>query len=571
MKIRNDNLFLADTAGFCWGVKRAVDIAMSSANRSPKPIYTYGPLIHNPQTLLILEKLGIRVITDLENLPGKGTVIIRAHGISARERDVLSRSGLEIVDATCPKVQRIQKIISDQYRNVKRVYIYGDREHSEVKGLLGYSGNKGIVIDTGNKDAIKMEEPSIVLCQTTADKYAWEDFCRDIRKKYSNVRIYDTICDATTKRQEELRKILQEVDLMIIIGGRNSANTQRLYNISRQYSAEAVQIENPNEIDRRNIRSKDKIGITAGASTPAFVIQNTLDHIEDIKSEKSSILLRLMSYLLRLFYISDMYSALGIAGLSYLFQKWLKLGSSFTPFIILYFYYWGLLLMNHLLSTQDRVLNDYAKIDFYNRYQKPLTMISVMSIIISMGLAFLYNLMALPILISILALSYAYQRPLPGFPLKKIKASKDFVFSAALCVISSFIPFIYYEINITEIRLDYLFPFVFIFFTALIRSLIFDIRDMNRDKIFGKETLPILIGKEKTKLIIIVLSIVLYMILTYAFFTMDNEGLFYLYFPICYIILCMYLYKKRTVSKGIAFDILIETIFVALFISSLFI
>ncbi len=567
MEIKDDNLYIADTAGFCWGVKRAVDIAMDSANKKKKPIFTYGPLIHNPQTLIILKKLGINIISDIEDLPKSGTVIIRAHGISDYEKQLLCSSQLDIVDATCPKVKKIQKIIASNNKEAKKVYIFGDKEHSEVKGLLGYADNKGAVIDNENKDTCILEEPSILLCQTTADKEAWEEFCKNVSEKYNNVTVYNTICDATTKRQEELRMILRSVDLMIIIGGKNSANTRRLYNISKEYSAEAVHIENPNEIDKRIIKSSERIGITAGASTPAFVIQNTLELIQRIKNEKDNIFIKFLSYMINLFYLSDLYSSLGIAGLSFLFQKWLGLGSNLIPALTLFFFYWGLLLMNHLLSTQDRILNDYIKVDFYNRYLKPLVLLSILNISVSFILAYIYNIRSLPILGLILLLSYAYQRPVPKFTLKQIKASKDFVFSAALCILSSFIPVLYYN---ERIRIEFLFPFVFIFFIALIRSLIFDIRDMNRDKIFGKETLPILIGKEKTKAIIIVLSIVLFLILTYGIFTV-NKRLYLLYIPICYIILCMYLYKKRYISKGIAFDIFIETIFVAVFLSSIFI
>lgn len=568
MEIKDDYIYIADTAGFCWGVKRAVDIAISTANNTKGPVYTYGPLIHNPQTLVILSKLGINILEDVSNLPETGTVIIRAHGITLKEKEILCRSGLNIVDATCPKVQRIQKIITRNNDKVSNIYIYGDKDHSEVKGLLGYSNGKGIVIDKDNKDSILINSPSILLCQTTVNKKTWEDFTSINSIKYKDLKIYNTICDATTKRQEELREILRIVDYMIIIGGKDSANTQRLFNISMEYKADVIHIENPNEIDKNIIRNRKKIGITAGASTPAFVIQNTKELIQDAKRKKDNLILRSFETIIKFLYLSDIYSAIGISGLCYLFQKWLGLGDSLYPAFIIFFYYWGLLLMNHLLSTQDRILNDFVKVDFYNRYLKLLIIILGLSLSGSIILTIVYNIYSLPILICILGLSYAYQKPIHIIPIKQIRASKDFVFSAALCIISTSVPLLYFEFY--SLTLEMVFPAIFIFFTALIRSLIFDIRDMNRDKIFGKETLPILIGKDRTKRLIIILSIILYGILTFSIITI-NQRLFFLYIPICYIILCMFLYKKRIISKGIFFDFLIETIFVVVFIASMLI
>lgn len=570
MEKKGSDLYLADTAGFCWGVKRAVDIAMSTANKSKKAIYTYGPLIHNPQTLIILEKLGINILNDLNDLPRSGTVIVRAHGITLEEREKLGMSGLEIVDATCPKVKRIQKIISKNIKKAQKIYIYGDKDHSEVRGLLGYAANKGIVVDNSNKEILNISGPSILLCQTTVNKKSWEDFTNAVRKKCKDIRVYNTICDATTQRQEELRDILQIVDLMIIIGGKNSANTQRLYNISREYTHNVIHIENPNELDKKQIRGFEKIGVTAGASTPAFVIQNAMELIGDAKKEKKGSILRLSSYFIRYFYLSDIYSSIGIAGLSYMLQGWLGLGKSIFPVFTLFFFFWGLLLMNHLLSTQDRILNNFIKVDFYNRYARPLTIVSLISLSFSILLTYMHNLYSLPVLIFTLLLSYAYQKPLKFLPLKNVKASKDFVFSAAICVISTIFPLLFFnEMNITP---NILFPAIFIFFVALIRSLLFDIRDMNRDKIFGKETLPILIGKEKTEAMIYALSVILMAILSYScLFIEISSACVLLFIPIAYIFLCILLYKKGIVSKGIAYDFLVETIFMAVFISSIFI
>lgn len=266
-------IIVAKSAGFCWGVSRAFDKVMDTVKYKNGKVYTYGPLIHNPQAVEMLEKMGVGVI---EKIPDNttGTIFIRTHGLSPEEREKLRQTGAKICDATCPDVGIIQGIVRKHVRKGYHTIIVGNAEHPEVIALLGYAEGKGVAIST-SEEIRKLPgdwKKVCVVAQSTQKEDKFADLVEDIKKKYNDAVIFNTICSSTTERQEEVRELAKEVDAMVVVGGYNSANTSKLAQISREMGTPTFHIETEVELDPKVFKDYQKIGVTAGSSTPSWLI-----------------------------------------------------------------------------------------------------------------------------------------------------------------------------------------------------------------------------------------------------------------------------------------------------------
>ncbi|HID02028.1 MAG TPA: 4-hydroxy-3-methylbut-2-enyl diphosphate reductase [Desulfobacterales bacterium] len=218
-------VILAKTAGFCMGVRRAVDATMDLVKQGMGEIHTLGPLIHNPQVLQYLREHGVDILTDIPEKVS-GTIIIRAHGVPPLQEKKLVESGAMIKNATCPRVIKVQVIIKKYRQQDYFTVIIGDKNHAEVDGLLGHADSRGIVV-SNEEDvaALQISGPYIIVSQTTQDRASFARLSDMILEKFSDGRVFNTICDSTSKRQDEVRKLCGEVEAMIVVGGRSSANT----------------------------------------------------------------------------------------------------------------------------------------------------------------------------------------------------------------------------------------------------------------------------------------------------------------------------------------------------------
>ncbi len=273
-------IYIAKKAGFCMGVRRAVSLVLKALHSGIKPIYTYGPIIHNPQTLELLEKLGVRVLKNPQEGEG-GICVIRAHGITKEERKILSKK-FKIFDGTCPRVLRVQKLAEKGAKEGKTVIILGDREHAEVKGILSYAQEKGIVIENEKEaEGLPSMEKALFLAQTTQNEEKFFKIAEILKKKVKNLEVVSTICKATHHRQEEVKRLARICDLLIVIGGKFSANTRRLAEIAQNQGVSTLFIESSEEVSKNILNKYKKIGITAGASTPNWLINEVVDKLRE--------------------------------------------------------------------------------------------------------------------------------------------------------------------------------------------------------------------------------------------------------------------------------------------------
>lgn len=274
-------VIVAKSAGFCFGVKRAVDKVYEQIenNKEGRKIYTFGPIIHNEEVVKDLEKKGVIVINtkeELENLKGtNGVIIIRSHGASKEICDLITNIGLTLVDATCPFVKKIHNIV-EKNKEDKQIVIIGNANHPEVEGIKGWSSENTIVIaneEEAERFEVDITKPVCIVSQTTFNYNKFKYLVEIISKKGYDIYVLDTICNATHTRQKEAKEIASKVDEMIVIGGKHSSNTQKLYEICKKECNNTYYIQTIDDLNLDEINPDSYVGITAGASTPNNIIE----------------------------------------------------------------------------------------------------------------------------------------------------------------------------------------------------------------------------------------------------------------------------------------------------------
>ena len=281
------NVILAKSAGFCFGVKRAVDMVYKEADRGDTPIYTYGPIIHNEEVVSDLEAKGVRVIEDVDELRDapKGIVIIRSHGVGPSVYREIQKLGFEIVDATCPFVLKIHRLVEQHSRAGERIVIIGNASHPEVAGIREWSEDAQTTIIGSREEAenftVKDGKKVCIVSQTTFNYNKFQELVEIISEKGYDIIVLNTICNATEERQTEAARIAAEVDAMIVIGGRSSSNTQKLFEICKKECNNTYYIQTVKDLDLTCLKSIDNVGITAGASTPNNIIEEVQKNVRN--------------------------------------------------------------------------------------------------------------------------------------------------------------------------------------------------------------------------------------------------------------------------------------------------
>ena len=284
----------AKSAGFCWGVERAIDIARQHASGGKVPVFTDGPLIHNSQMMERLEAEGINEVGDYQsksaveiegNSKESGVMVVRAHGISPERRQYLKNIGMKFRDATCPDVGIIAGKIRMHARKGYSTVIFGDPKHPEAIGLMGYTEGKGYVV--GSEEDIDNLPPLgdkvVMVSQSTMFTFEFNELADHLRKSYPNLLVFDTICGATKDRQSDIRKLVEGgVEAIVVIGGHHSANTRKLALLAQKQNLPTYHVETVADLDMELLKGFETVGVTAGASTPDFLIDEVCEKLEAV-------------------------------------------------------------------------------------------------------------------------------------------------------------------------------------------------------------------------------------------------------------------------------------------------
>lgn len=274
---------VASVAGACYGVQRALDIAHAAAHEAEgKPVHTLGPLIHNPQVVAAFEEEGV-LVADAPKEIAAGAVILRSHGVTPEVEQDLRERGLEVVDATCPFVKNAQRYAALLIDQRYQVFLVGEHGHAEVEGTAAYARGEAIIIETLEQlKTVRIKKRAGIVVQTTQSQHFLDLVVAYLLPRTTELRVFNTICAATADRQEAAAELARNVDIMIVVGGRNSGNTNRLARISAEYCTKVYHIERADEIDPSWFSLSDSVGITAGASTPFEQIEEVRKRLQQI-------------------------------------------------------------------------------------------------------------------------------------------------------------------------------------------------------------------------------------------------------------------------------------------------
>jgi (E)-4-hydroxy-3-methyl-but-2-enyl pyrophosphate reductase len=491
-------IIVAETAGFCWGVRRAIDKVLELSEQTTGPIQTLGPLIHNPQALEMLEKKRVRAVDSIDEITSD-TVVIRTHGITPELRKKLQAKALRVCDGTCPRVAHIQAIIKRCVRAGKRVIIAGDPGHAEVVGLMGFAGEAGHVVSSVD-DVSRLPEMDRIalLSQTTFGKDDYEAIAEAVRARFPQAEVYETICDSAAERQNEVKELAGRADAVIVIGGRNSANTKRLAELARAQGTPTYHIETDAELRPAMLDGAGTVCVTAGASTPHWMIQRVTDRLESIAKERRR---RRMLLLFRFFMASHLFVSLGASLLCLLTAAVIGIEVHPAYLLIAGCYMFAMHLLNHFADPEAVGHNEPLRLRMFRRYRFPLILAGSAAAVAAVVLAFVLSVSAgvvaafatvMGLLYSVRLVSSRLRLPFRQRRLKDIPSSKDLFIGIAWGTITVVIPALHAGIGL--LTWEVVSPFLGVFALAYGRSVLFDIREVKGDRLVGKETLPILLG-----------------------------------------------------------------------------
>ncbi len=270
-------IVIAKRAGFCFGVRRAVEMAFGEAKKKGRKVCTLGPIIHNPQVVEKLKQAGVEPVEDPVNADA---VLIRTHGVPEHVMEDLKKRNIEIIDATCPFVKKAQYYAKLLRQEGYQVIILGDSEHPEVKGILSYAGDNAVVVNGNNLNMPRLKDRVGIVVQTTQPIEALRRAIDRLIQNVKELKVYNTICNSTALRLKETEEIANKVEVMIVVGGKNSANTKQLANLCRSLGKKTLHIEEASELKKEMFDGIKSVGITAGASTPSWIIDEVVQWLQ---------------------------------------------------------------------------------------------------------------------------------------------------------------------------------------------------------------------------------------------------------------------------------------------------
>jgi 4-hydroxy-3-methylbut-2-enyl diphosphate reductase len=530
-----------------------------------------------------LDLLKEKEIFTLDHIPecGSGTVLIRAHGVPPQVKRDLKKAGYNIIDATCPRVIKVQTIIRKHANQDYASIIIGDKNHPEVVGLLGYARGKGFAVDNmDDLETLPSFEKAIVVAQTTQNTFFYEEVKKWAGHRFPHYEIFDTICDSTAKRQAEVQNLADSVDAVLVVGGHNSGNTKRLAEISRKTGKPTYHIETESEIDIDALSEVRNVGITAGASTPNWMIKKIYRTLEALPFKKKQSWQRVVLSIQRLLLLTNIYVAVGAGCLCYACIKIQGITHNLPHVLISMLYVQSMHIFNYLTGTKADRYNDPDRSSFYDKNKILLAVLAFTAG--GFGLTTAYTVGLIPFLIllgmSIMGLSYNLRLIPKRFAYRKttrirdIPGSKTALIAMAWGIVTSVLP----RLSVSEnIHLSTVIIFVWSLSLVFVRTAFFDILDMQGDRIIGKETIPILLGEKRTlrilkSILIVNLGILLF---SSAFQLISNLGFALAICP-AFIFVMLFAYERGYMLPGIRLEFLVESNFimagVATFIWSMF-
>lgn len=559
---------LAKTAGFCMGVRRAMDMALDAALKKSDSLYTYGPLIHNPQVLEILKQKGLKTLEakDIDPILLSSanekpiTVIIRAHGLPPEEYQKIKSTGVNILNATCPHVGKVQGIIKRYASKGYNIIIIGEKDHAEVIGLLGFAQGRGYIVNSLEEvENLPPLEKVCLVAQTTQDEKKFAELTAAIRKKFSHVEVFNTICESTQRRQKEVMDLAHKVQAMVVVGGKTSGNTRRLAKIAEEAGIPSFHIETEEELDLNKLSKFSEIGVTAGASTPNWLILKVVERLKSLSEPKriSSLLEKFGRFLT----ISYLLLACGAGFLTFASMLIQGLTPKLSWPIIAALYVFSMHVLNRLADKPSERFNQPGRTEFYEKYGQIMIGAGILSAIAALTFTWYQGILPFLLLLAISGLGLLYNIPLRRRreesliryqKLKDIPGSKTIFVALAWGMVTSLLP--------PLAQAEALNPaaYVAFFFSTIlvfVRTTLYDFKDIQGDLLVGKETIPIVLGKRKTQILVIILLFLLGAILIGApIIGWATPVTFFFLLSLAYVVIYYFLYREQILGLGFLFE-----------------
>jgi len=549
------------------GVRRAVETTMETVHRGQGKIVTFGPLIHNPQVLGLLKEQGVDILTEIpEKL--SGTVIIRAHGVPPSQKQRLIAAGADVKDATCPRVMKVQAIIKKYRDQHYTTIIIGDKNHAEVVGLMGYAEPAvHVVSDENDVKNLTISGPYIIVSQTTQDEVAFNRLSGKIIERFPDGKVFNTICDSTHKRQEEVRNLCKKVQAIVVVGGRGSANTQRLGQIAEEMGCQVFMAETQEDLDFGVISKFDRVGVTAGASTPTWMINRIVRALESCPGKSDSFFTFLLFSFLRSVMASNLFISLAGGLLALICSILQHSQPDARDFFVAFGYLFAIHNLNRYADYKTKRLNDPRQEAFWRNYSLPIIVMSGFALVLSVYFALQEGMVQFVLLLIMVLLGILYSVPiLPKVitniirvrKLKEIPGSKTFFVALAWSFVTVLIP----ALDTNAFAPENLSVFLLIGLFVFIRTVLFDVFDVQGDMIAGKETLPVCIGEKKSiRLLYCSMAMLAALLIVFTTVGMTAESAIWMLAPVLSLLLLTRLYEKKKLVQGIRLEFWLESHF----------
>lgn len=512
-----------------------------------------------------------RGVTILNEIPkhAEGSIIIRAHGVPPLQKKTLEATGAKIKDATCPRVLKVQAIIKKHHKQGYTTVIIGDRNHAEVDGLLGYAAPSGIVVSNEEEArALTLTAPYIIVSQTTQDEEAFNAISQLILERHPDGKVFNTICDSTHKRQDEVRNLCRQVEAMVVVGGRTSANTMRLGEIADSMGCPVFVVETEEELDLTSLRQYNCVGVTAGASTPTWMINRVVRTLESVPGKGQGIVLPFLARFFWMLLATNLYVSLGGGLLAMVACTLQNIQPRPEFFAVAFGYLFAMHNLNRFTDRKSDKFSDPLQTIFYRRYRWPLFLVSTVTltsaIVVAAGLG--QRPFLLLIAMSLFGILYnvtIFPKPLSQLlkirGLKEIPGSKTLFVSLAWTFVSVLIPLLSQTTAATAVTSA---TFFFIFLLVYVRSALLDVFEVLGDRIVGKETLPVSIGEKKTMTLLHgLLLLQTAILLLFPLAGWIHHSAYRLLPVVPYLFLLGHLYAAGKVRQGAKLEFALESVF----------
>jgi (E)-4-hydroxy-3-methyl-but-2-enyl pyrophosphate reductase len=550
------------------GVRRAMELVLTEANRKKSPLFTFGPLIHNHQVLDLLASKGVMPVEDLTGIEA-GTIIIRAHGIPHQKRLEIKRTGLNVIDATCPRVARVQAIIRYNSKKGATPIIVGNEGHPEVVGLVGYSQTSAHVVqDVLDISALPHLDPVFVVAQTTQNEEKFLELVAALKERFPHITVFNTICDATHQRQEEVRSFSGQVDAMVVVGGYHSGNTKRLVEVSREAHTPTFHVETVQDLDKELLSGMKVIGVTAGASTPNWLIKNVVREVENIRGKREPAIYRLFKNISKLLLATKVVVASGAFCLAYAAALLSGRAHGLIEPLLAFLYVYAMHAVNPMLDRGASDYNDPERAAFLRKNRGLMITTGLGAIGSGLWLSYFVGNATFIAFCALTLFGMAYSLPLiPArlrragayYKIKHIPGSRSFSEALAWVTVIEILPLLGpQEIRWAGTGVSCL----IVLSMSYARAILFDVFQVQGDLIVGAETLPTFLGEKRALALVKGILIAALLILIVSPFLNIVAGFGHVLLPsVAGLFFCLIAYERRWLYTGTTLEALVEANF----------